>query len=287
MLFPAIFIFLLLIIILFINAVSLRLASRILKTGPITMVLTIALSLLLLLLGLFSLLVDYLTPIVVFTDSIYYAIVIFVDCMALILVIVALKKKFSIRYLRATGLYFLWLALAALMSIPVAFAIKAYAYQGYRIPSGSMKPAILIGDHIIAKKYAYVLNTPKRNDIIIFIYPEDPTKDWIKRVVGVGGDVVKIRDKQLYVNGKAAEAGFHADSLVYPRGKNPHDNYGPVEVPRNALFVLGDNRDRSVDSRFFGFVPLESVKGQAYFIYWSKDPFRGRIRRDRIGTWIK
>ena len=283
----AILTFILLIILLFIQVVSLRLSVRIMRAGSITTGLTIALSLLSMLLSFFSLFVNYVTPLVGITDSNYYGLVILVNCMAVILVIVALKKKLDIRYLRATGLYFLWLALGILLSVPVAFAIKAYAYQAFEMPSGAMKPTILIGDHFVVKKYAYWLSMPKRNDIIIFIYPWDPKKLFIKRVVGIGGDRVEIRDKQVYVNGKAAEAGFHADSRTLPRNVSERDNFGPVETPREALFVLGDNRDQSYDSRFWGFVPMESVKAKAYFIYWSQDLKTGKIRTDRIGKWIK
>jgi signal peptidase I len=196
-------------------------------------------------------------------------------------------KKLGICFHFEKGLFFLRVALALLLVITLAPTTKAYAFKGYKIPSGGMKPTILAGDRIIANMFAYMLNAPKRNDIIIFEYPEDPTKDFIKRVVGIGGDVIEMRDKQLYVNGKATEAGFHADSNIYPKTINPRDNFGPVKVPHDNLFVLGDNRDYSHDSRFWGFVPLESVKGKALIIYWSQDPKTWKIRTDRIGTWIK
>jgi len=150
-----------------------------------------------------------------------------------------------------------------------------------------MKPTILPGDHIIANRLAYILRAPKRSEVIICKNPQDPIYNSIKRVAGIGGDVVEIRNKQLYVNGEAAEAGFHLDSNVYPRGKNPRDNFGPMKVPRDSLFVLGDNRDYSFDSRFYGFVPLKLVIARVYFIYWSQDLKTGKIRTDRIGTCIK
>jgi len=200
---------------------------------------------------------------------------------------VFIKKKLGICCHHAQGLFFLRVALVLLLICSLAPTTKTYAFKAYKMVSGSMKPTILAGDYVFSNMFAYVLSAPKRNDIIIFKFPEDLSKLFVMRVIAIGGDTVEIRDKQVYVNGKAASSGFHTDSNIFPKATSPRDNFGPVKIPPNALFVLGDNRDQSYDSRFWGFVPLESVKAKVYFIYWSQDPKTGKIRTDRIGTWIK
>ena len=132
------------------------------------------------------------------------------------------------------------------------------------------------------------IKEPKRGDIIVFKFPEDPSKDFIKRVVAVGGDTVEIRNKKVYVNGVKQNDDFtiHVDKRVFPREFQPRDNFGPVTVPAHKLFVMGDNRDESNDSRYWGFVDVSAVKGKAILIYWSWDSQNFRIRWHRLGHMI-
>jgi signal peptidase I len=133
------------------------------------------------------------------------------------------------------------------------------------------------------------LRKPHRGDIIVFKYPEDPKRDFIKRVIGVGGDVIESRDKEIYVNGTKLSEPYvqHVDSDVKPRDMDRRDNFGPVTVPEGKVFVMGDNRDQSYDSRFWGFVDLSLVKGNAIIIYWSWDNDKTWVRFNRIGRLVK
>jgi signal peptidase I len=130
---------------------------------------------------------------------------------------------------------------------------------------------------------------PNRGDIVVFKYPKDPSKDYIKRVIGIAGDIVEVRNKKLFVNGKPAryEQAIHLDKTTYPAAHAPRDFFGPVKVPEDSLFVMGDNRDHSADSRFWGFVNLKAVKGKAFIIYWSWDKTKFGVRWDRLGNLIK
>ncbi|MBW1696890.1 MAG: signal peptidase I [Deltaproteobacteria bacterium] len=189
---------------------------------------------------------------------------------------------------------------AIVLAIVIALFIRTFVVQAFKIPSGSMKQTLLVGDHILVNKFIYgvklpfisttliPVKKPKRGDIIVFRFPEDPKKDFIKRVVGVEGDVVEIKDKQVFINGKPENHpyGVHTDSQVIPGLIQPRDNFGPVTVPPNSLFVLGDNRDHSYDSRFWGFVDLKDVKGKAFIIYWSWDRENFGVRWKRIGKLI-
>ena len=188
---------------------------------------------------------------------------------------------------------------AVVMALLLAMVLRTFVVQAFKIPSGSMLPTLQVGDHILVNKFAYgirlpvvgtrLLNvgTPERGDVVVFVYPVDPTKDFIKRVVGVPGDVVQIRNKRVYINGEVwndAHAYF-ADGSALGSG-TPRDVYGPVTVPAGQLFVMGDNRDRSYDSRFWGFVGLDEVMGKAFLIYWSWDGEDRWVRWDRLGTAI-
>ena len=190
---------------------------------------------------------------------------------------------------------------AILVAIVLALFIRTFVIQAFKIPSGSMKNTLLIGDHILVNKFIYgvkvpflqttivPITNPKHEDIVVFKFPEDPSKDFIKRVIGVAGDVVEVRDKQVYVNSKLLnpDFGIHTDSYIFPASVQPRDNFGPVVVPAHSLFVMGDNRDQSYDSRFWGFVDLKAVKGKALIIYWSWDKDNFGVRWNRIGHLLK
>lgn len=190
---------------------------------------------------------------------------------------------------------------AILVAIVLALFIRTFVVQAFKIPSGSMKETLLVGDHILVNKFIYgvklpfldatiiPIKKPKRGDITVFKFPEDPDKDFIKRVVGVAGDVIEIRNKKVYVNHKLLnhDFGIHKDSHMIPAGMQPRDNFGPVTVPPHSLFVMGDNRDHSYDSRFWGFVDLKAVKGKAFIIYWSWDKENFGVRWSRIAKLLK
>lgn len=182
----------------------------------------------------------------------------------------------------------------------LALVIRAYIVQAFKIPSGSMIPTLLIGDHILVNKFIYgtrlpfsdtavlVFAAPKRGDIVVFKYPEDPSKDFIKRVIGVEGDRIEARNKVLYVNGAPVNEPYiqHTDASLRAGGLEPRDNFGPFIVPKGRLFVMGDNRDQSYDSRYWGYVDMKLVKGKAFIIYWSWDTLKSFPRFDRIGSLV-
>lgn len=159
--------------------------------------------------------------------------------------------------------------------------LKNTLAQTYKIPTSSMEPTLMQGDHILADQRTSARN-PVSGDLIIFKFPPEEAKDYIKRVVAVSGDTVEIRNKVLYVNGTVRwfeKYTTHTDDSL----RGPGDNYGPVVVPKDSFFVLGDNRDKSYDSRYWGFVDKAKIKGKAVFIYWSWDPKKRVVRWDRIG----
>ena len=185
------------------------------------------------------------------------------------------------------------------VALILALVIRSFVVQAFKIPSGSMLPTLQIGDHILVNKFIYgvrlpilgnmllEVGTPKHGDVIVFVYPEDPQKDFIKRVVAVAGDVVDVRAKKLTVNGEPVSDPYahfaDGDSIG---GQPQRDNFGPFTVPRGTVFVMGDNRDRSYDSRFWGPVQLDQVKGKAFLIYWSWDGDDRWIRWERLGDLI-
>jgi signal peptidase I len=184
-----------------------------------------------------------------------------------------------------------------IIAVLIALFIRTFIIQAFKIPSGSMKDTLLIGDHLLVNKFIYGIKvpylrktiipvkTPARGDIVVFIYPLDRSKDFIKRVIAVGGDTIEIRDKQIYLNGAAVSDthGIYADTVILPRALQPRDNFGPVTVPARTVFVMGDNRDQSFDSRFWGFVDLDDILGKAFIIYWSWDSETHSLRWQRIG----
>jgi signal peptidase I len=165
------------------------------------------------------------------------------------------------------------------------FLLRTFVVQAFKIPSGTMKPTLLVGDHILVNKLSKNSDRIKRGDIIVFQYPPDPRKDFLKRVVGLPGDLFEIRDKEIYINNHPLEEGYiiHTDKNIIPAGVRPRDNFGPLKVPHDSVFVLGDNRDESFDSRYWGVVELSKVKGKATKIYWSWDKENSQVRWDRIG----
>lgn len=215
---------------------------------------------------------------------------------------------------------------ALIIALILALFIRTFIVQAFKIPTGSMLDTLQIGDHILVNKFIYgvklpfvqktiiPISEPEREDIVVFIYPVDK-RDFIKRVVAVAGDTLEIRDKKIYINGEWVGhrdyVRFTMDEIVPPviskdtfeavwldqinrfgevQGMDRRfvkDNFGPITIPEGHLFVMGDNRDNSHDSRFWGFVPLASVKGKAFIIYWSWDSENFGVRWRRLGDLLK
>jgi signal peptidase I len=189
---------------------------------------------------------------------------------------------------------------AIIIAILIALFIRTFVIQAFKIPSGSMKPTLQIGDHILVNKFSYgvkiplmrktliPVGDPARGDIVVFIYPVDRSKDFIKRVIAVAGDTVEMRNKEIYLNGKLFKDphGVYVDDRIYPGSLQPRDNFGPVHVPAGSIFVMGDNRDQSLDSRFWGFVDLKDVMGKAFIIYWSWNGEENSVRWGRLGQLL-
>jgi signal peptidase I len=172
---------------------------------------------------------------------------------------------------------------AAAIAVLLALFIRTFVVQAFKIPSGSMEPTLMVGDHILVNKFIYgikipfirktliPMSRPDREDIIVFIYPVDKSKDFIKRVIGLPGDTVEIIGEDVRINGRPYKDKHGFYNPGDKSGNNPgnESHYGPVTVPENHFFVMGDNRDHSYDSRYWGFVPFQSIKGKAFIIYWS------------------
>lgn len=183
---------------------------------------------------------------------------------------------------------------AIVIAVILALFIRTFVVQAFKIPSGSMKPTLLVGDHILVNKFIYgikipftdktviKLSEPKRGDVVVFKYPLDTKKDYIKRVVGLPGEEVELVNKKLFINGNPTNDP-HASYSVYGNLRN----FGPVKVPAGHLFVMGDNRDESSDSRVWGFVPLSYLKGKAFLIYWSWDRQDFGVRWSRLADLVR
>ena len=184
-----------------------------------------------------------------------------------------------------------------LTAFVIAAVLKLFIVQAFRIPSGSMIPTLLVGDQILVSKLAYGVKNPfhdrflfptghpRRGDVIVFKYPKDETKDFIKRVIGIPGDRIRIVKKQLYVNDQLQKEPYTQTLDPSITDEVPRDNFETV-VPPHSYFVMGDNRDDSYDSRFWGFVKSRKIVGRAVLIYWSWNKERDSIRLSRLGKII-
>ena len=198
------------------------------------------------------------------------------------------KKRFVKEYLEPI-----------VIAVFIALFIRAFIVQAFKIPSSSMEPTLLVGDHLLVNKFIYGIRIPYtdiklfqykkpgRGDIIVFIFPKDRSKDFIKRVIGTEGEKVAIVHNKVYINDKLIDDPW--GRFTMPR--TSIEDYGPVKVPENSLFVMGDNRDNSQDSRFWGFVKLNEVKGKAFIIYFSwnsvAQDLLNKIRWTRFGKLIR
>ena len=210
--------------------------------------------------------------------------------------------------------HFREIAEAVIVALVLAILIRTFFIQAFKIPSGSMEDTLLIGDHIIVSKFSYGLQVPRpamvkvggstvpfletrlvpawggieRGDVAVFRFPGDRSKDYIKRVVGLPGDKVEVRDKKIFVNGEKWDDPFGVNKGgLYGEEVEKNVSFGPYTVPEGTVFAMGDNRDRSYDSRYWGPVPIEDIKGKALMIYWSWDRDSNWVRFGRIGDIIK
>ena len=177
------------------------------------------------------------------------------------------------------------------IAVVLALFVRTWVVQAFKIPTGSMENNLLIGDHLLVNKFTFgpaasslerallPFRTIQRGDVIVFKYPEEPARDFIKRVIGLPGDTVELRDKKVSINGTPLDEPYV--HFIEPPGATSEfrevtsfdvrERYGPVTVPANQYFVMGDNRDNSQDSRYWGFLPRDYIKGRALVIYWSYD----------------
>ena len=199
--------------------------------------------------------------------------------------------------------YFESIAIAVIL----ALFIRTFIVQAFKIPTGSMEQNLLIGDHLLVNKFVFAptgsaleravlpVNTVKRDDVVVFKYPEEPDRDFIKRIIGLPGETVEVREKKVYINGNpltepfvhflqppSSESGLHEVTSLDVR-----ERYGPVTIPADQYFVMGDNRDNSQDSRYWGFLPRDYIKGRALVIYWSYEAERGDDEEGGAGATIR
>jgi signal peptidase I len=190
---------------------------------------------------------------------------------------------------------------AALWALVLTLFLRAFVIQAFRIPSESMLDTLLVGDFLFVNKFEYGpkipfthtrlpgLHPPHRGDVIVFQFPQDPSKDFIKRCIATGGETVEVKEKQVYVNGRKLDEPYarHTDPNIRPAGFDFRDNFGPFTVPKGEMFMMGDNRDNSNDSRYWGTLPMDLVKGRAMFLYWSWDSEAGWPRWNRLFSPIR
>jgi signal peptidase I len=194
------------------------------------------------------------------------------------------------------------------IAVVLALFIRTFVVQAFKIPTGSMETNLLIGDHLLVNKVVYSPSLGAlesallgkrpiaRADVVVFKYPEDPAKDFIKRVVGLPGETVEIRSKQVLIDGRPLDEPYARfrepplgpqDPEFGLRLEGRGDSWGPQRVPAGQLFVMGDNRDNSKDSRFWGFLPIDQVKGRALLVYWSYEASREEYSRTSKLDWLK
>ena len=195
---------------------------------------------------------------------------------------------------------------SVVIAVILALFVRTFVVQAFKIPTGSMENNLLIGDHLLVNKFVYgpaptgiertllPIGTIKRGEVLVFKYPEQPDRDFIKRVIGLPGETLEVRQKKVYINGKPLDEPY-THFLTAPTGSAFHEEtsfdvreqYGPVTVPPGHYFMMGDNRDNSQDSRYWGFLPRENIKGRALLIYWSYEAEREEYEEAGAGETVK
>jgi len=188
------------------------------------------------------------------------------------------------------------------VAVILALFIRTFAIQAFKIPTGSMEPNLLIGDHLLVNKLVYSPSLGpledalfgkkpiERGHVVVFKYPEEPWRDFIKRVIGLPGETIEVRGQRVIVDGRPIDdpyAHWTPRRTDDPEAGSFHDGWGPQVVPPGHLLVLGDNRDNSRDSRFWGFLPIDQVKGRALLVYWSYEATREEYHRTGLVEWVK
>jgi signal peptidase I len=193
------------------------------------------------------------------------------------------------------------------IAVILALFIRTFVVQAFKIPTGSMEQNLLIGDHLLVNKFIFgpsesrlerallPLGTIHRTDVIVFKYPEEPDRDFIKRVIGLPGETVEVREKKVYINGQALDEPYahYLEPVAVPSelhevtSLDVRDHYGPVTVPPDQYFMMGDNRDNSADSRYWGFLRRDYIKGKALIIYWSYEAGREDYQDEGTAATIK
>ncbi len=224
------------------------------------------------------------------------------------------EKKPAAKKKRTHGLFREYFELIAETAVFVFF-VMTFVVQAFQIPTGSMEPTLLVGDFLLVNKLVYAPTVYpfekkilphrdlKRQDIIVFKFPNDLTKDYVKRIIGLPGDTLEIKDKQVTINGRPLEEKYkvHIFPEVYSRNgvsgssittevqldSINRDNFGPITVPPGHVFAMGDNRDNSYDSRFWGPLPIEYIKGRPWLIYFSYRAERDSYQRTGLADRLK
>jgi signal peptidase I len=193
------------------------------------------------------------------------------------------------------------------IAVILALFIRTFVVQAFKIPTGSMEENLLIGDHLLVNKFVFgptetgaertllPVGTIKRREIIVFKYPEEPERDFIKRVIGLPGETVEVREKKVYINGTALDEPYvhflappSAPSELHEvTSRDVRERFGPVTVPADQYFMMGDNRDNSADSRYWGFLRRDYIKGRALVIYWSYQAEREDYQDESAGATVK
>ena len=193
------------------------------------------------------------------------------------------------------------------IAVILALFVRTFVLQAFKIPTGSMENNLLIGDHLLVNKFMFAptdsaieralmpIGTIRRGDVLVFKYPVEPDRDFIKRVIGLPGETLELKEKKIYINGKPLDEPYvhfleeprHSAELSEVTSSDVRENYGPVTVPPNQYFMMGDNRDNSADSRYWGFMPRDYVKGKALLIYWSYEAEREDYEDESTGATIK
>jgi len=196
---------------------------------------------------------------------------------------------------------------ALIVALILALLIRTFIIQAFKIPTGSMEPTLLVGDHLLVSKFSYgthipneipftsiqlfpdyhlMSSVPKRQDIIVFRYPKDPSKDYIKRVIGLPGETIQVIQQRVYINDQLLKEPYAHHSQLPSLSPPTRDNMPPLRIPEGHVFVMGDNRENSSDSRMWGVLNLKHLRGKAQWIYWSWDSDHSGLRTERIGDSV-
>jgi len=235
-----------------------------------------------------SYLVGFLLVYIIFSFLLFkfYGMILYLIIMLGFFLFISLDALLGAIKLKAIALnsynkWYIYLIIFLVSSVAVhpllGWTIRNNIARAYKIPSSAMEPTLMVGDHLIADMKIYKSEKPKRGDIIVFEFPKDPSKDFIKRVIGIEDEKVEVINNKIYINEKLLDDPWgYVSAKYYPA----LDTFGPVVVPKDSLFVLGDNRNNSQDSRFWGFVNIKKVRGKALYLYWAKN-------KTRIGMELK